>query len=352
MLGGKVGHIGKVTKGMLKVGDRASLQVDAARRADTCKNHSATHLLQKALRTVLGTHVEQAGSYVDGERLRFDFSHFSAMTKEEIEKTEKIVQEQIAASLPVITSVMSIEEAKKSGAMALFGEKYGETVRVVKMGDFSTELCGGTHVADTGTIANFKIISESGVAAGVRRIEALTGNGVLAYYAEMEETLAQAAKTAKTTPAGLVERLEHLMAEMKALQSENESLKSKAAKDALGDVMDKVQDIKGVKFLATKVSGVDMNGLRDLGDQLKAKLGEGVIVLISDLDGKVNLVAFATEEAMAKGAHAGNLIKGIAALVGGGGGGRPNMAQAGGKNLAGIDKAMEEAAKVLDGQLK
>jgi alanyl-tRNA synthetase len=352
LLGGKVGHIGKVTKGMLKVGDRASLQVDAARRADICKNHSATHLLQKALRTVLGTHVEQAGSYVDGERLRFDFSHFSAMTKEEIEKTEKIVQEQIAASLPVITSVMSIEEAKKSGAMALFGEKYGETVRVVKMGDFSTELCGGTHVADTGTIANFKIISESGVAAGVRRIEALTGNGVLAYYAEMEETLAQAAKTAKTTPAGLVERLEHLMAEMKALQSENESLKSKAAKDALGDVMDKVQDIKGVKFLATKVSGVDMNGLRDLGDQLKAKLGEGVIVLISDLDGKVNLVAFATEEAMAKGAHAGNLIKGIAALVGGGGGGRPNMAQAGGKNPAGIDKAMEEAAKVLDGQLK
>ena len=236
--------------------------------------------------------------------------------------------------------------------MVLFGEKYGETVRVVKMGDFSTELCGGTHVADTGTIANFKIISESGVAAGVRRIEALTGNGVLAYYAEMEETLAQAAKTAKTTPAGLVERLEHLMAEMKALQSENESLKSKAAKDALGDVMGKVQDIKGVKFLATKVSGVDMNGLRDLGDQLKAKLGEGVIVLISDLDGKVNLVAFATEEAMAKGAHAGNLIKGIAALVGGGGGGRPNMAQAGGKNPAGIDKAMEEAAKVLDGQLK
>ena len=351
MLGGKVGHIGKVTKGMFKTGDAVTLTVDATRRGDTCKNHSATHLLQKALRTVLGTHVEQAGSYVDGERLRFDFSHFSAMTKEEIAKAEEIVNEQIACALPVITSVMSIEEAKKSGAMALFGEKYGETVRVVKMGDFSTELCGGTHVANTGAIANFKILSENGVAAGVRRIEALTGNGVLKYYEELESVLAEAAKTVKAAPSDLVERLKHLMAEVKALQSENESLKSKAAKDALGDVMDQVQDISGVKLLATKVSGVDMNGLRDLGDQLKAKLGEGVIVLFSDLEGKVNLVAFATEGAMAKGAHAGNLIKGIASLVGGGGGGRPNMAQAGGKNPAGIDSAIAEAAKVLAGQL-
>jgi alanyl-tRNA synthetase len=351
MLGGKVGHIGKVTKGMFKTGDAVTLTVDATRRGDTCKNHSATHLLQKALRTVLGTHVEQAGSYVDGERLRFDFSHFSAMTKEEIAKAEEIVNEQIACALPVITSVMSIEEAKKSGAMALFGEKYGETVRVVKMGDFSTELCGGTHVANTGAIANFKILSENGVAAGVRRIEALTGNGVLKYYEELESVLAEAAKTVKAAPSDLVERLKHLMAEVKALQSENESLKSKAAKDALGDVMDQVQDISGVKLLATKVSGVDMNGLRDLGDQLKAKLGEGVIVLFSDLEGKVNLVAFATEGAMAKGAHAGNLIKGIASLIGGGGGGRPNMAQAGGKNPAGIDSAIAEAAKVLVGQL-
>ena len=236
--------------------------------------------------------------------------------------------------------------------MALFGEKYGETVRVVKMGEFSTELCGGTHVANTGAIANFKILSESGVAAGIRRIEALTGTGVLKYFEGLEETLAEAAKTVKTTPAGLIERLEHLMAEVKALQSENESLKSKAAKDALGDVMNQVQDIKGVKFLAVKVSGVDMNGLRDLGDQLKAKIGEGVIVLFSDVEGKVNLVAFAAEDAMSKGAHAGNLIKGIASLVGGGGGGRPNMAQAGGKNPAGIEQAIAEAAKVLEGQLK
>ncbi len=284
LLGGKVGHIGKVTKGMFKIGDRVTLKVDAGRRGDTCKNHSATHLLQKALRTVLGSHVEQAGSYVDGERLRFDFSHFSAMTKEEIAKVEQMVNEKIAQSIPVVTSVMSIEEAKKSGAMALFGEKYGETVRVVKMGEFSTELCGGTHVANTGAIAHFKILSESGVAAGIRRIEALTGTGVLKYFEGLEETLAEAAKTVKTTPAGLIERLEHLMAEVKALQSENESLKSKAAKDALGDVMNQVQDIKGVKFLAVKVSGVDMNGLRDLGDQLKAKIGEGVIVLFSDVE--------------------------------------------------------------------
>ena len=352
LLGGKVGHIGKVTKGMFKIGDRVTLKVDAGRRGDTCKNHSATHLLQKALRTVLGSHVEQAGSYVDGERLRFDFSHFSAMTKDEIAKVEQMVNEKIAQSIPVVTSVMSIEEAKKSGAMALFGEKYGETVRVVKMGEFSTELCGGTHVANTGAIANFKILSESGVAAGIRRIEALTGTGVLKYFEGLEETLAEAAKTVKTTPAGLIERLEHLMAEVKALQSENESLKSKAAKDALGDVMNQVQDIKGVKFLAVKVSGVDMNGLRDLGDQLKAKIGEGVIVLFSDVEGKVNLVAFAAEDAMSKGAHAGNLIKGIASLVGGGGGGRPNMAQAGGKNPAGIEQAIAEAAKVLEGQLK
>lgn len=351
LLGGKVGHIGRVKKGMFKTGDAVTLKVDAEQRMDTCKNHSATHLLQKALRTVLGTHVEQAGSYVDGERLRFDFSHFSAMTGEEIAQVEKIVNDKIAESIPVMTNIMTIEEAKKSGAMALFGEKYGEEVRVVKMGDFSTELCGGTHVANTGIISAFKILSESGVAAGVRRIEALTGNGVFRYYNELEKTLEEAAKAVKTTPAGLVERLEHLMAEMKTLQSENESLKSKAAKEALGDVMDQIREVKGVKLLAAKVSGVDMNGLRDLGDQLKAKLGEGVVILISDMDGKVNLVAMVTEEAMKKGAHAGNLIKGIAALVGGGGGGRPNMAQAGGKNPAGIDAAIEEAAKVLENQL-
>ncbi len=351
LLGGKVGHIGVVTKGMIKVGDNATMKVDASRRADTCKNHSATHLLQKALREVLGTHVEQAGSYVDGDRLRFDFSHFAAMSAEELKKVEEIVNEKIAENIDVVTNVMTIEEAKKTGAMALFGEKYGETVRVVKMGDFSTELCGGTHVSNTAVITAFKILSENGVAAGVRRIEALTGKGVFAYYKDMEARVEAAAKVLKTTSAGLVEKCEHMMAEMKALASENESLKSKAAKDALGDVMGQVVEVKGMKLLATSVDGVDMNGLRDLGDQLKEKLGEGVVVLLSNQDGKVNMIAMATDAAVKAGAHAGNLIKGIAALVGGGGGGRPNMAQAGGKNPAGIADAIAEAKKVLEGQL-
>ena len=352
LLGGKVGHIGKVTKGMFKAGDTVTLSVDTTRRGSTCKNHSATHLLQKALREVLGNHVEQAGSYQDGERTRFDFSHSSAMTSEELNKVEQIVNEQIAENLAVETKVMTIEEAKKSGAMALFGEKYGDTVRVVQMGDFSKELCGGTHVKSTGMIGSFKILSESGVAAGVRRIEAVTGSNVTAYYQKLEEQLNEAAKALKTSPSNLVERCEHLMMEMKALQSENESLKSKAAKDALGDVTDQVKEVKGVKLLASKVEGVDMNGLRELGDQLKEKLGEGVVVLISEKDGRVNMVAMATDGAMEQGAHAGNLIKGIAALVGGGGGGRPNMAQAGGKNPAGIDAALTECVKVLEGQIK
>ena len=351
LLGGKVGHIGRMTSGMFKAGDTVTLEVDAERRNATCKNHSATHLLQKALRMVLGSHVEQSGSYNDGERLRFDFSHFSAMTAEELVKVEQIVNEKIAENIPVVTEVLTLEEAKKTGAMALFGEKYGEKVRVVEMGDFSKEFCGGTHVGSTGLISSFKIISESGVAAGVRRIEALTGSSVSKYYAELEEKLEEASKILKTTPVNLLDRCGHLMAELKALQSENESLKSKAAKDALGDVMNQVKDVKGTKLLASKVSGVDMNGLRDLGDQLKEKLGEGVVVLASDKDGKVNLIAMATDGAMAAGAHAGNLIKSIAGLVGGGGGGRPNMAQAGGKNPAGIDAAVEEAAKVLEGQL-
>ena len=350
--GGRIGHIGKVVSGSIAKGETATLEVSALNRSNTCRNHTATHLLQEALREVLGDHVEQSGSYQDGERTRFDFSHGQAMTAEEIKKVEAIVNEKIAEDLPVETKVMSLEEAKKTGAMALFGEKYGDTVRVVMIGDFSRELCGGTHVGHTGDIASFKILSESGVAAGIRRIEALTGRNVTAYYQEMEEKLAETARILKTTPASLTERAEHLMAELKALQSENESLKSKAAKEALGDVMDQVVEVNGVKLLATKVSGVDMNGLRELGDQLKAKIAEGVVVLMADLDGKVNMVAMATDGAMKKGAHAGNLIKGIAALVGGGGGGRPNMAQAGGKNPAGIDEAIKKSAEVLKEQIK
>jgi alanyl-tRNA synthetase len=272
------------------------------------------------------------------------------MTPEEIAKVEAIVNAKINEAIPVCTDIMTVEEAKKTGAMALFGEKYGEKVRVVSMGDFSKEFCGGTHVKNTGEIKAFKIISESGVAAGVRRIEALTGDNVFAYYDTVEAELAAAAKAAKATPATLVEKIEHLMAEIKALQSENESLKSKAAKDALGDVMDQVVLVNGIKLLATSVKDVDMNGLRDLGDQLKEKLGEGVVVLASDKDGKVNLIVMATDGAQKQGAHAGNLIKAIAGKVGGGGGGRPNMAQAGGKNPAGIADAIAEAKAALQNQ--
>ena len=349
--GGKVGHVGKLTKGMIKVGDVVTLSVCADGRNATCKNHSATHLLHKALKTVLGNHVEQKGSLVAPDRLRFDFAHFQAMTAEEMAKVEELVNKEIQAALPVVTEVMNIEEAKKTGAMALFGEKYAEDVRVVSMGDFSKELCGGTHVANTSIIGSFKLVSEAGVAAGVRRIEALTGEGVFAYYKEIESKLAEIAKLVKGTPATAVEKVEHLLAEVKALQSENESLKSKAAKDALGDVMNQVVEVNGMKVLATKVDGVDMNGLRELGDQLKEKIGEGIVVIASNVDGKVNLMATATDAAMKAGAHAGNLIKEIAKLVGGGGGGRPNMAQAGGKNPAGIDDAIVKAKEVAAEQL-
>ena len=352
LLGGKIGHVGRMIKGIIKTGDVVTLKVDAAGRAGTSKNHSATHLLQKALKTVLGSHVEQKGSLVTPDRLRFDFAHFQPMTAEEIAEVEKLVNEKIQEALPVTTQVMDIEEAKKSGAMALFDEKYSEKVRVVSMGDFSKELCGGTHVANTSAITAFKLVSESGIAAGVRRIEALTGDGVFKYYKEQEAELAKAAKLLKTAPQSVCEKIEHLYSEIKSLQAENDALKSKAAKDALGDVMNQVQEIKGVKLLAAKLEGVDMNGLRDLGDQLKEKLGDGVVVLASVNDGKVNLMATATDEAQKKGAHAGNLIKAIAALVGGGGGGRPGMAQAGGKNPAGVDDAIKEAAKVVESQIK
>jgi len=350
--GGKIGHVGTVTKGIFKVKDQVSLTVNNERRASISNNHSATHLLQKALRTVLGMHVQQAGSFVSDERLRFDFTHFSALTREELVQVEALVNEQIASNLTVNTKVMGIDEAKKEGAMALFGEKYSDKVRVVSMGDFSKEFCGGTHVSNTGVITVFKILSETGIAAGVRRIEALTENGVFEYYKELEIELNEAARVAKAEPALLASKIESYLEEIKTLRSENEKLKSKLAKDSLGDVMNQVVEVKGVRLLAVKVPEVDMNGLRTLGDQLKDKLVEGVIVLVSAMaPDKVSLLAMATEGAMKKGAHAGNLIKELATLVGGGGGGKPNMAQAGGKSAKGIDKVMEKASEVLASQL-
>lgn len=350
--GGKIGHVGTVTKGEFKVGDKVELKVDTERRADTAKNHSATHLLHKALRMVLGSHVEQAGSFVSNDRLRFDFTHFSAMTDEEIGRVEDIVNREIRAGLPVNTRIMNIEAARKEGAMALFGEKYSENVRVVSMGDFSKELCGGTHVSNTGEIILFKILSETGIAAGVRRIEALTGRNVVAYYKDLENRLYEAARAAKAEPAQLVNRIEGLYEEIKALKSENEKLKSKLANEALGDIMNQVCEVSGVKLLAAGVPDMEMNDLRNLGDKLKDKLGEGVIVLASSTaPDKVSLVAMVSDSIAGRGAHAGNLVKELAVLVGGGGGGRPNMAQAGGKNAAGIPEAIAKAKDVLQKQL-
>lgn len=348
LLGGKIGHVGRVTKGMFRVGDKVTLSVNEENRLATCKNHSATHLLQKALKMVLGGHVEQAGSLVNGDRLRFDFTHFQAMTPEEIQKVEAIVNEKIAGQLPVETKVMFLEDAKKTGAMALFGEKYGETVRVVNMSEFSKEFCGGTHVNNTGAISMFKIISENGVAAGVRRLEALTGTGVIKYYSELEQNLESAAKAARTDTANLTAKIESLQEEIKALHSENESLKSKLANNSIGDVMNQVEEVNGIQILAAEVPEMDMNGLRNLGDSLKEKLNGGVVVLASAQGGdKVNLMVMADDAAVKAGVHAGNIVKAIAPKVGGGGGGRPNMAQAGGKNPDGIPEALAEAKSIL-----
>lgn len=350
--GGRVGHVGKVTAGSFNVGDKVTLTVDEKKRIDTAKNHSATHLLQEALRIVLGNHVEQAGSLVTPDRLRFDFTHFQPMTEEEIEKVEAIVNEQIAKSIDVETKVLAIEDAKKTGAKALFNEKYGDTVRVVCMGDFSKEFCGGTHVSNTGLINSFKIVSEAGVAAGVRRIEALTGNGVFAYYKDIEKKYNDICKAAKATPANVEEKIAHMQAEIKSLNSEIESLKNKAANEALGDVLNQAEYVNGVKFLAVKLNDVDMNELRNLSDDLKSKIGSGVVVLASAMGSdKVNLIVTATDDIVKAGVHAGNIIKSAAPCVGGGGGGRPNMAQAGGKNPAGIEKAFETAKETLASML-
>ena len=350
--GGRVGHVGKVTKGSFHVGNKVYLSVDASERTSTAKNHSATHLLQEALRVVLGSHVEQAGSLVTPDRLRFDFTHFSAMTEEELNRVERIVNEKIAESIPVETRVLALEDAKKTGAKALFGEKYGDVVRVVCMGEFSKEFCGGTHVSNTGSITAFKILSESGIAAGVRRIEALTGNAVFEYYKAVEKHFYELCKTIKATPANVDEKLTHLLNEVKTLSSEIDSLKNKAANEAIGDVLNNVEKVKGVKFLGVKLEGVDTNELRNLGDNLKTQLGSGVVVIASSQGAdKVSLIVTATEDLIGKGVHSGNIIKAAAPKVGGGGGGRPNMAQAGGKNPQGIDEALAMAKKALEEQL-
>lgn len=348
----KVGHIGKVIDGHVSVGQEAAMVVDEGNRMDTTRNHSATHLLQKALRNVLGTHVEQAGSNVNADRLRFDFTHFASMTSEEIEKVELEVNKQILNGLTIDTVMTSMDEARKLGAMALFGEKYGDEVRVVNMAGYSVELCGGTHLANTAQVGMFKIVSETGVAAGVRRIEALTGMKALMYFNQREKELKEIAEVVKAKQGDALTRVKDVMGELKTAHKEIEGLRSKMSADAAKDVISQAKDINGVAYLGLQNDELDMNSLRDMGDKLKDQLGTGVVVLASGKGGKVSLIVMATKDAVAKGAHAGNIIKQAAGVVGGGGGGRPTMAQAGGKDASKISEALEVAENVLKEQLQ
>ena len=351
VVGGKIAHLGEVTEGTILEGQTACASIDETLRMASARNHSATHLLHKALRTVLGSHVEQAGSYVSADRLRFDFTHFAALTPDELKEVERLVNDAIFASYTVHAEEMSMDEARNMGAMALFGEKYGDVVRVVDMGGYSIELCGGAHLKNTAQVGSFKIISENGVAAGVRRIEALTGQEALRHYQAQEEEIKAVCHMVKSTPDKLLARLEQILAEQKETAKELEKLKAKMAGGAADEILNNKTEIGGVGVLAAEVKDADANALRTMGDQLKQKLGSGVIVLASGKDGKVNLVVMATDDVVKKGVHAGNIIKAAAAVCGGGGGGRPNMAQAGGKDASKIAQALEEAKTVIAQQL-
>ncbi len=350
VVGGKIAHIGVVKEGSIIVGDTACAKIDMALRMATSRNHSATHLLQKALRTVLGTHVEQAGSYVSAERLRFDFTHFTALTEQELKEVEDIVNEKIFESLEINTCQKSIEDARQMGAMALFGEKYGDVVRVVTMGDFSIELCGGAHLTNTAQVGTFKIISENGIAAGVRRIEALTGTEALKYYQSQEEQIKQICKAVKANAENVVYRVEQVVSEQKESAKEIEKLKSKLAGGAVEEILSQKQQINDIAVICANIKDADANTLKTMGDQLKIKLGSGVVVLASGKGDKVNLIAMATDDVVKKGIHAGNIVKAAAACCGGGGGGRPNMAQAGGKDASKIEQALQKAKEVIQQQ--
>lgn len=334
-------HRAVLTEGTLKINTKVLASVNEVNRAKVIKNHTATHLLHQALKDVLGTHVNQAGSLVEPDRLRFDFSHFGQVHPEELEKVEEIVNEQIWKSIEVDISYKGINEAKAMGAMALFGEKYGDIVRVVKVGDFSLELCGGCHVPNTSVIGLFKIVSESGIGAGIRRIEAVTGEGAYSLMNNQINLLKDAAAKLKTNLKEVPARIEILQHEIKQLQRENESLATKLGNIEAGSLVSKVKDINGVPVLVAKVQGTDMNNLRNMADDLKQKLGSGIVVLGSPAEGKVNLIAGVTKDLMEKGFHAGKLIKEVASRCGGGGGGRPDMAQAGGKDPEKLDAALD-----------
>lgn len=348
---GAVIMIGSVTEGTVSVGDAVNFTVEMSRKNDIARNHTATHLLHAALKQVLGDHVNQAGSYVGPDRLRFDFSHFSQVTEDELKEVEAIVNEQILASKAVEIEELPIEEAKKKGAMALFGEKYGDIVRVVTVPDFSMEFCGGSHVENTAKIGMFKIVSEGSSGAGVRRIEAVTGHGAVAHVNETEEMVKGLAASLKCRVADVPSRLEALQAELKAAQKKAEELAGEIAKAQVSDVADKVKDVKGVAVLAQKVNADSMDALRNLGDQMRDKVG-GVVVLAAAIGDKVSILTMATKDAVAKGVHAGNVVKAVAKLCGGGGGGRPDMAQAGAKDASKIDEALSAAYGIIEEQIK
>ena len=351
-VGGKFVHYVKVEEGIITLNETATLKVDKERRKAIGKNHTATHILHAALRKVLGEHVHQAGSLVDNEKLRFDFTHFSGLTEEEIREIEMLVNRQIMMADTVITKEMSLDEAKKDGAMSLFDEKYADKVRVVSAGDFSKELCGGTHVSNAGEIGLFKIVSESGIAAGIRRVEAVTGVEALKFVEVKTELIKNASKILKCNEKDLVSKIEAQVSELKEKEKEINELKSKLVQGAEDDILNNAVDIKGVKLVRASLKDIDGNSLRELADKVRNKLDLGVVVLASEIDGKVNLIAMATKNSIANGVHCGNIIKEAAAVVGGGGGGRPDMAQAGGKNSANIEKALEKAKEVLENIVK
>jgi alanyl-tRNA synthetase len=348
---GKHLHIGVVEKGELKKGDAVRASIDVKRRLAIAKNHTATHLIHKALRNVLGSHVNQAGSLVEPDRLRFDFTHFSPVTGEELQRVEEEVNERIMENIPVETMEMDLEEAKKQGAAALFGEKYEDVVRVVKIGDYSMELCGGTHLNLTSQAAFIKILGESGVAAGVRRIEALTGIAAVNYLNEKEKLLGEVAAALKTAPQDAVKKAESLMSELRNAEKEIENLRNSLVSNSIDEILSRVVEVKGVKVLTARFDRLDMEALRNTGDKLRSKLGTGVVILASAQGQKVNFVAMATKDLLRKGIHSGNIIKAVAKAAGGGGGGRPDMAQAGGKDISKIDEALKLAIDVIEKQL-
>ncbi len=345
-------HLGQVEKGTISFGDAVDSTVDVDRRKHIARNHSTTHLLHKALKEVLGEHVNQAGSLVEPERLRFDFTHFQPVKPDELKKIEARVNEMILANLEIDTTIGTFEEAKKSGAMALFGEKYGDEVRIVKMGDYSKELCGGTHLRTTAEAGMFKILAEGGIGAGLRRIEAVTGDGVMRYIAEREALLEEVSATLKTTPGELARRAEGIVRDLREKEKELEILQAKLARYEAAGILDRVREIKGVKALAARVSAPDMDALRNMGDMLREKLGSGVVILGAVNEGKVNFVGMATKDLLDRGIHAGNIIREVARVAGGGGGGRPDMAQAGGKDPAKIAEALDKAYEIIESQVK